>query len=125
MAALLPRTCMTLLPYETSDVYLASYLLCQGATLVETERVGPRRTMFRFQSDEFLHALLRVYWSNDDVLLPPTRLFGSLRALKSRIRKRSPAAPAAGSFHAANAPDESTIHPAGSHTPPSPHHHAQ
>lgn len=80
---------MPLLPYETSDVYLASYLICQGATLAGTERVGPRRTMFRFESDKFLHALLRVYWSNDDIQVPPTRLFSSLRTLKSRIRKRS------------------------------------
>src|SRR5207302_2403786 len=92
MAALLPHTRMTLLPYETTDVYLASYLLCQGATLVETERIGPRRTMFRFQSDEFLHALLRVYWSNDRILVPPTQLFDSLRKLKSRIRKKPEAA---------------------------------
>lgn len=79
---------MPLLPYETSDVYLASYLICQGATLLETERVGPRRTIFRFDSNEFLHALLRVYWSNDDIQVPPTRLFNSLRSLKSRIRKK-------------------------------------
>src|SRR4051812_42822769 len=88
MAALLPHTPMPLLPYETSDVYLASYLICQGGTLLETERVGPRRTIFRFESNEFLHALLRVYWSNDDIQVPPTRLFNSLRDLKSRIRKR-------------------------------------
>lgn len=88
MAALLPRTRMTLLPYETSDVYLASYLLCQGTTLLGTERVAPRRTTFRFESDEFLHALLRAYWSNDDIVVPATRLFDALRGLKSRIRKK-------------------------------------
>jgi hypothetical protein len=93
MAALLPRTHMPFLPYETSDVYLASYLLCQGALLIETERVGPRRTIFRFASDEFLHSLLRAYWSNDDIVVPATRLFDSLRGLKSRIRKRPRAAP--------------------------------
>ena len=84
MAALLPRTCMPLLPYETSDVYLASYLLCQGATLTDTERVGKRRTIFRFATDEYLHSLLRVYWSNDRILVPPTRLFGALRTERPR-----------------------------------------
>lgn len=79
---------MTLLPYETSDVYLASYLLCQGGTLLETERVGPRRTIFRFESDQYLHALLRVYWQNDDIVVPATRMFDTLRGLKSRIRKK-------------------------------------
>jgi hypothetical protein len=92
MAALLPRTHMPFLPYETSDVYLASYLLCQGALLIETDRVGPRRTVFRFESDEFLHALLRAYWGNDDIVVPATRLYDALRGLKSRIRKR-PATP--------------------------------
>jgi hypothetical protein len=89
MAALLSPARMTPLPYETSDVYIASYLLCQGGTLIETERVGPRRTIFRFESDEFLHALLRVYWQNDDIVVPATRLYDSLRGLKSRIRKKA------------------------------------
>jgi Domain of unknown function (DUF5659) len=88
MAALLPRTRMTLLPYETSDVYLASYLLCMGATLTGTDRVGPRRTIFRFESNEFLHSVLRTYWSNDRILVPPTQLFHALRKLKSRIRRK-------------------------------------
>ena len=92
MVALLPRTRMPFLQYETSDVYLASYLLCQGAMLLETERVGPRRTIFRFESDAFLHSLLRAYWRNDDIVVPATRLFDSLRGLKSRIRKRPQAA---------------------------------
>ncbi len=79
---------MPFLPYETSDVYLASYLLCQGATLLETERVSTRRHVFLFESNEYLHALLRAYWSNDDIVVPATRLYDSLRGLKSRIRKK-------------------------------------
>ena len=88
MAASFPQPSMTLSPYETSDVYLASYLLCMGAALVGTERVGPRRMVFRFASDEYLHSLLRVYWSNDRVPVPPLLLFTALRRLKSRIRRR-------------------------------------
>lgn len=87
---------MALSPYETSDVYLASYLLCQGATLLGTERVGPRRTIFRFESNEFLHSVLRVYWSNDRILVPPTQLFHALRKLKSRIRKQPERRPGSG-----------------------------
>jgi hypothetical protein len=79
---------MSFLPYETSDVYIASYLLCQGATLLDTERVGPRRHIFRFESNEYLHALLRAYWSNDDIVVPATRMYDTLRGLKSRIRKK-------------------------------------
>ena len=43
---------MTSSQYETSNVYLASFLLCQGGTLLGYERVSPRRTLFRFRSDE-------------------------------------------------------------------------
>jgi hypothetical protein len=78
--------------YETSNVYLASFLLSQGATLTGHERVSPRRTMFRFRSDEALHELLRLYWRSDPLPVVPMRLFGSLQKLKSLIRKR-PAAP--------------------------------
>lgn len=79
---------MTPLLYETSNIYVASYLICQGATLIETERVSARRTIFRFHSDEYLHAVLRVYWSNERVLIPPALLFTTLRKLKSRIRHK-------------------------------------
>lgn len=87
--------------YETPDVYLASYLLCQGASFVEFERVGPRRTMFRFTSDEYLHSLLRVYWMDDRILVTPTQLFDALRRLKSRIRQRPQSARPRSSFPAA------------------------
>jgi hypothetical protein len=116
---------MALSPYETSDVYLASYLLCQGASLVGTERVGPRRTVFRFASDEYLHSLLRVYWSNDRILVPPTHLFHALRKLKSRIRRKPQAAPAADTTHDTNAAAERTAGGAEPSEEPSPHPHAE
>jgi Domain of unknown function (DUF5659) len=74
--------------YETSNVYLAAFLLCQGATLLGFERVSPRRNLFRFASDEALHNLLRLYWQNVPFTIVPTKLFNSLRELKSRTRLR-------------------------------------
>jgi len=74
--------------YETSNVYLASFLLCQGATLTGYEHVSLRRVVFRFASDERLHEWLRLYWCNAPITLLPDRLFGSLRRLKSLVRRR-------------------------------------
>jgi Domain of unknown function (DUF5659) len=79
---------MTISQYETSNVYLAAFLLCQGATLLGFERVSPRRNLFRFASDEALHNLLRLYWQNVPFTIVPTKLFDSLKELKSRTRLR-------------------------------------
>ena len=72
--------------YETSDVYLASFLLCQGAVLADCERVSPRRFAFRFRADAQLHDLLRRYRLNTPVALVPLALFAALRELKSITR---------------------------------------
>jgi hypothetical protein len=74
--------------YETFDIYLASYLLSQRAILEGHERVGPRRTVFRFASDEKLHELLRLYWRRLPIPVIPADLFAALRRLKSLIRRQ-------------------------------------
>jgi hypothetical protein len=82
--------------YETSNIYLASFLLCQGATLLCFERVSARRVQFRFASDEKLHELLRVSWNSVPVTLVPAHLFAALRRLKKIVRRRpAKATPAA------------------------------
>jgi hypothetical protein len=91
--------------YETPDVYLASYLLYQGVSFVGFERVGPRRTIFRFASSEYLHVVLRLYWNNERILVAPTQLFDSLRRLKSRIRRRPGAATGCTSERGTNTAD--------------------
>jgi hypothetical protein len=77
---------MTSAPYGTSNVYLASFLLCQGAVLLGFERPSRRRFVYRFSADEKLHDLLRLYWSVTPIMLVPDALFGSLRRLKSLVR---------------------------------------
>jgi hypothetical protein len=79
---------MPLSHYETSDIYLAAYLLSQGATFVNCRRVGPRRNVFSFAADEKLHELLRLYWMNGPMTLVPGQLFAALRRLKSLSRLR-------------------------------------
>jgi hypothetical protein len=83
------HTSMTPSPYETFDIYLASYLLSRGAILEGHERVGKRRTVFRFTSDETLHELLRLYWRRLPMPAIPADLFAALRRLKSLIRQRA------------------------------------
>ena len=73
--------------YETSDVYLAAFLLCMGAKFLGFSRPSKRRVLFQFRSDEQLHELLRLYWKNGEVSLIPARLFGSLRRLKGIVRE--------------------------------------
>src|SRR5437870_9609206 len=93
MAASFPNPFMTDSRYETSNVHLASFLFSQGAILIGHERVSPRRTVFSFRSDEKLHDLLRRYWRNEPMPIIAVQLFSALQQLKSRIRRRTDAAP--------------------------------
>lgn len=70
--------------YACQDPYLSSFLLSQGASLVGQQRLGPKTVEFRFLSDERLHQLLRLYWSRQEILVVPARLFDALRQLKKR-----------------------------------------
>jgi hypothetical protein len=72
--------------YETSNPYLATFLLCCGATLVCFTRASRRRFLFRFVADARLHQLLRLWWSNTAVPLVPSRVFASLQRLRSLVR---------------------------------------
>lgn len=74
--------------YETSNIYLASFLRNQGARLLRFERVGKRRIHFYFAADEKLHDLVRWYWSGTPAPIVPLALFGSLRRLKCLVRNR-------------------------------------
>jgi hypothetical protein len=78
--------------YETSNVYLASFLLCLRASFVGFQRVSKRRFLFFFQADEKLHELLRQYWRNVEIMVVPARLFAALQRLKS-LTRGSPVGP--------------------------------
>lgn len=89
-AAILSPFLMNPHPYRTPDVYLASFLLNQGAVLTDRVRVGHRRVLFQFVADEKLHHLVRVYWKRFPVQLVPAELFAALQRLKARGRWRRP-----------------------------------
>ena len=78
--------------YETSNIYLASFLRCQGMTFLGFKRASERRVLFRFASEPKLHVLLRLYWSGAPVELVPFGLFGALRNFKRLVRRRPNAA---------------------------------
>jgi hypothetical protein len=78
--------------HETSNIYQASYLLHQGCTFLGFQRPSARRVVFRFAAEPKLHEALRVYWNANPVAVVPAALFGSLRRLKSLVRRKpSPA----------------------------------
>ena len=72
--------------YETSDKYLGSFLLSQGATLAGYARVSTRRVVFRFVASERLHELLRLYRNLTAVPLVPLQFVAALRTLKRLAR---------------------------------------
>jgi hypothetical protein len=75
--------------HKTCDPYLASFLSSQKAVLAGGARLGPKKVEFRFVADRRLHDLLRLYWSNEPVLIVPSRLMDCLRTLKSRSFTRA------------------------------------
>lgn len=79
---------MTTQHHRTTDAYLASFLLSQGALLADSERLTPKKVEYRFAADRRLHGLLRLYWSEAPVLLVPSRLLNAHRLLKSRSLTR-------------------------------------
>lgn len=72
--------------YLTKDPYLASFLVCQGATLLRCSRPRPKRYRFWFQPDAYLHASLRLYWSGRPAFVIPAKLFWTLRTLKQQAQ---------------------------------------
>lgn len=80
----LSPACMDTPLYRTNDPYLAAFLVSEGAPLAGRTRLGPKRVEFRFEADERLHHLLRLYWSGQPLFLVPSGLFRSLRRLKGR-----------------------------------------
>jgi hypothetical protein len=73
---------MTPPQYTTTDPYLASFLSFRGAALTSLRRLGPKKVAFRFEANQELHALLRLYWSGELTPTVPAELFATLHRLK-------------------------------------------
>lgn len=75
---------MTPAHHKTTDTYLSSFLLSQGAVLAGCTRIGPKKVEFRFVADRRLHGLIQLYSSETPVVLVPSRLLAAHRQLKKR-----------------------------------------
>ena len=72
--------------YETANVYLASFLICQGLPLAGWRRVSERRVQYRFDANDKLHECLRLWWGNavaDDGAAPFAKL--SIQTIRRRF----------------------------------------
>ena len=85
---------MPLPHHKTTDIYLASFLFHQGASLVSVERLRPKKVEFRFVADWRLHQLRRLYWSGEATELSPAQLLKTLHHLRCLAINRGRRTPA-------------------------------
>lgn len=73
---------------DLSDLYVAAYLVSQGAQLEGTERAPDGRVHFHLRRMEGMEDLLQMYWQNTPVPIVPAQLFSALRYLKSLLHSK-------------------------------------
>lgn len=72
-------------PHETTDLGLASTLVCLGFPIVELSRDNPRRVVFSFDGGQGgFEEAVQGYWDGS-LRLPPLALFTHQKQLKQRI----------------------------------------
>jgi hypothetical protein len=69
--------------FETSELSLASALLCSGYKLVIVERRNPK-SIFLFERSEFLDQAIQGFWAGE-MRLEPKQYFNSIKEVKSRL----------------------------------------
>jgi hypothetical protein len=70
--------------YETSDLGLATALVCVGVTLVRINKANPRRALFIFTDSGQATRFEKAYW--DGALTVPAQVyFEAIRRLKARL----------------------------------------
>ncbi len=69
--------------YQTSDFYLAAFLLTTGKKLVGLDRSDPKRVIFLFEDHEGCRELADQYWQGKEV--KGTDLVEAIRQLKARL----------------------------------------
>ncbi|MBL7125149.1 MAG: hypothetical protein ISS51_03525 [Dehalococcoidales bacterium] len=68
--------------YETSDIALASYLLCSGANLLEIDRQNPRRCLFVFNVP---NQSLITKWQEGKATVNALAFHNAYQGLKARL----------------------------------------
>ena len=74
--------------FSTSDLNLASTLVCMGFPVKETQRSSYRRVVFVFRRIASLDDLVTGYWQGK-LLVEPQAHFQAIKALKHRIYDES------------------------------------
>lgn len=69
--------------FETSEMALASALLCLGHKLDFIEKRDPK-SIFTFQRDEFLDKTIQGFWAGE-LRVEPKSYFTCIREVKSRL----------------------------------------
>lgn len=79
--------------YKTSDFCLASSLLCNGLSLVNTTSIiGTKKVVFTFQDSDELQNLVNLFWSQK-LAVNPQAFHDAQKFLKSSIYERLKYAP--------------------------------
>ena len=69
-------------PYRVTDLYLATFLRCQGLSFLTTEKEG-RRITFVFEGREDIEEIVRRYFNNSLVKVQDFK--GALRDFKQIV----------------------------------------
>jgi len=73
--------------YETSDLSLATTLLCYGFKLIRTDKDNPKRVIFVFDDGDGLYSIKTVvdgYFAKQ-TSVEPSYFFSQIKFLKSKI----------------------------------------
>ena len=70
--------------FESSDIYLCAFLTYNGATLEDVK--GEEKKTFVLDGNN-LKDYVNDYWSSREVSVVPSKLFSSLRFLKSALHR--------------------------------------
>ena len=70
--------------FQTSDLALASALICWGFPLTDINKTDIKKALFIFHESDQLDQAVSSYW-NDTLSVLPRKYFYSLKELKARL----------------------------------------
>ena len=73
---------MAMETYKTSDIALASYLLCTGFHLLSVDQINPRRCIFIFNSPK---PELISKWQEGKATVNALAFYNAYQALKAKV----------------------------------------
>jgi len=68
--------------YKTTDLYLATHLICSGVKLINIQRIDPKRAELVFEKPE--EALINSYFE-ETKKFSAQKILNKLKSLKTRI----------------------------------------